>query len=57
MTQVKSQSKSMVSSNDRFLTIAEMFYNGVLTKDEFVGLVTMLNTSVAEDFIASKVGN
>jgi len=40
---------------DRFLTVAQMWLDNKITQDEFVGLITMLNTSVAEDFIA-KVG-
>lgn len=41
---------------DQFLVVAKLWLDNKITQNEFVGLITMLNTSVAEDFIA-KVGN
>lgn len=40
------------SEFDDFLNVAQMWLSNKITKDEFVGLLTMSNTSVAQEFLA-----
>lgn len=50
--------KKTVNTNefDQFIVVAKLYLENKITHTEFVGLIPMLNSPVANDFIA-KAGN